>query len=476
MGIQDVLAAMQGNSAGLTGGDATNPPLPPPNYPPEANALPAPAQPPAPPQRPPYQPPPPQVAAQQTQGIKGYLSDMFYQMGEAGKKHIGLQTDAEKQQIQFKQSLDSQREQADTLEKEARTKYLYAQAKQKEGVPATAQEAITYGIPIGTPLTPQDRQVLDKQVLQNKGKTDVAGINATSRVANVDPIKKALAEAKAASDAGDDATYKSKLAEVTQLLTAKSKATTPSEIGMIIKANQGDADAQKVLDVLQQRRMSLQSARGAAFGKARLWALQKVYDPDTGETDFATGFDILASQQQGKHLIPTGALPADKVIAVQQLQSEAKPALSQVRAAMPAFDNAADRAIFARVIKNAGTPGHGDEASWMGNVMNQALKEGLSPQGQQLAIAQGRLAETLGRMRSVLGLQATDSAMALTLRLMPGASTPNSKYASQQLDTLDQMINQAVNIPALGGKNRRAVPSVAPVKQKQWNPVKGIYE
>ncbi len=79
-------------------------------------------------------------------------------------------------------------------------------------------------------------------------------------------------------------------------------------------------------------------------------------------------------------------------------------------------------------------------------------------------------------MRSVLGLQATDSAMALTLRLMPGASTPNSKYAGQQLDTLDQMINQAVNIPALGGKNRAAVPSVAPVKQKQWNPVRGIYE
>lgn len=489
--IASLLAAMQGNSSGITG--ASQPSAPPPDSVPSGDQFsnsydqailggppqttpngPAISQP-AISQPQVQQQSAPQIQNPQTQqpgqdqtqlgpqmhGIKNWLSNFLYQAGEGAKERLGMQTDAQKQQAALKMQNDTLNAQADRVEKQARARYYYAQAQEQQGQPLTADEAAFYGLPIGTPLNSKDRTSLAKQILANQGKVVVQNLKNDAPNKNPDAIKQALAEAKAASDAGDTDTFTKKINLVHQLMQAKTSPPN-NEISLIIKANQGDPDAQKALDVLQQRRIQIGTTRANAFGKSRLYMLQKVYDPETGDTDFMTGYDILANNAAGKKVIPTGGLPQDKIIAVQQLQSEAKPAIQQVRQNLAAFDNAADRAIFARVMKSAGTPGRGDEASWIGNVMNQAAKEGLSPEGQRLAIAEGRMAETLGRMRSVLGLQATDSAMALTMRLMPGASTPNSNYAKQQVDTLDNMITQAVNIPALGGKNRAAVPTAPP--------------
>src|SRR6185437_13309897 len=56
------------------------------------------------------QPQTPQLSPQ-SQGIKGYLSSIFYDMGEAAKKHVGIPTDFEKQQAQ--QRLNIQQQQVD---------------------------------------------------------------------------------------------------------------------------------------------------------------------------------------------------------------------------------------------------------------------------------------------------------------------------------------------------------------------------
>jgi len=392
-------------------------------------------------------------------GVRGYLANILYGMGEAAKKHAGLPTDQELA-VQ-KQQMDLQRTQA-----QADIGYKQAIAQQFQMSPATAEEATAWGVPQGMPLTQKQRADLAAKALTNEGKTDVQDLkNQGIKAKPTNPIVDALAAAKKASDAGNQDEFLKQINLAHQLASAKSVSPS-NEIGLIIKANNGDQDAQKALDVLQQRRTDLQKARGTAMGQGRLWQLQTVMDPVTGETQYRSGWDILEAQKRGEQLIPTGKLPQDKVIAVQQLQSEAAPALKQVRDALPSFDNASDRAIFARVMHSAGSPARGDEAGWLGTVMNQALKENLSPEGKQLAIAEGRLAETLGRMRGVLGLQATDSAMALTMRLMPGASTPNSKYAGSQLDTLDNMIQKAVEIPAFGGKHKggmNAAPATPPV-------------
>jgi hypothetical protein len=232
-------------------------------------------------------------------------------------------------------------------------------------------------------------------------------------------------------------------------ITAQGKA--PTEIQLIGKALQGDTQAKAQLDMLQQRRMALVQERNKGLAQRPLYQLQKVLDPETGQTKFATGASILEAQQQGKNLIPAGALSQKEIISVQQLQSEASPAIKGVRDNLAAFDNGSDRTILARLIKTAGAPTYGEEASWLGNVVNQGLKENLSPEGQKELQSLGRLAETMGRLRSTLGLPATDQSMAVTLSLLPGGSTPNSKFAGGQVDQLEQMIKQAVSIPAFGG-------------------------
>lgn len=295
---------------------------------------------------------------------------------------------------------------------------------------------------------------------QATSREDVAKINAASKGALQDPRLKVLNDAMDSLKNGDSKGFQDKLNEVSQMSTSlKPPVIKNNESEWIARviANPNDKEAKAALDLQQERREKLMEIRGESMGKGRLWQLQTVYNPETQTTDFMTGFQLLDAQQNGKSLVPVGRMPQDKLIAIQQLQSEATPALKQVRDSLKAFDNPEDRAIFARVLNDAGTP-KGDLHAWVSNVVDQALKSGLSEDGKNLARAEGRLAETLGRMRGVLGLQATDAAMALTMKLMPSATTPDAKYAKEQLDTLDSMIGKAVNIPAFTGKNQPLKP------------------
>jgi hypothetical protein len=61
-----------------------------------------------------------------------------------------------------------------------------------------------------------------------------------------------------------------------------------------------------------------------------------------------------------------------------------------------------------------------------------------------------------------MGLPSTDQSMSLSLALLPGPSTPDSKIAKMMLDNLDTMIKQA-SVPVLGGKPQAPA---APEKKK----------
>lgn len=270
-----------------------------------------------------------------------------------------------------------------------------------------------------------------------------------------DPIKGLMIDALSAAQKGDDATFQSKLGMIRTLGAAK-KAQIPNEIQLIQQAQGGDPEAQKTLDTLQQRKVQLAGAQGYARGKGYgMWRLSNYYDPETGEIGPMFGIDVLQAKQAGKQLVPAGNLQANTMINLQRLNSEAAPAIQSVRENLGAFDNAHDRAIFARIAKENPMSEYGDPHTWMGNVIDQSLKAGLSPEGQRLAVRLGRMNETVSLLRSTLGLPATNSATALTLRMLPGAATPNSGYAKDQLDQIEQVIKQAGNVPILGNRAGR---------------------
>lgn len=345
---------------------------------------------------------------------------------------------------QYQMGQQQQMAQAEMQKESAQTQLAQAQAQQIQGMGQTVQ----------TPLGPMSERLARVIMPQYVRGGAAAEIKAKSDEQNKVPI-----DAGTATELNlPPALIGAKVAPKDLLSAAKTK--TPNEIELTTRALHGDADAKSVLDSLQTRRLELQKARGIAFGQGRLWQLQSVINPDTGQQELRTGFDILNAQKQGVNFTPSGRMPAQMAVAVQQLQTEANPAIQGVRDNITAFDNGNDRAIFARVLRGAGNPQYGHEATWMGSVLNQALKEGLSPQGQKLAVRELRLAETMGRLRSVVGLPATDTAMALTLGLLPGASTPNSKYATDQLDQIQQMVTQAVSPPVL-----RGIKTIAPSTQ-----------
>lgn len=228
---------------------------------------------------------------------------------------------------------------------------------------------------------------------------------------------------------------------------AAAKEGNPSLISLIVRANHGDKDAVKDLRTYQ----NMANERAEAFGKGRAqYQLNQYIDEDTGNPVTLSNVDAANQIKGGKNLMITGKLPFQTAVAVQQLMSEATPALSGVRDNLGAFDNTEDRAIFARLLKGAGLPTYGAEDAWLGTVLNQSLTEHLSPQGKQLAVNLRRLNETMGRLRSTIGLPATESAMAMTLSLLPGPSTPDSNFAGKQIDQLESIINQAVDIPVYG--------------------------
>lgn len=131
-------------------------------------------------------PPPPQMAAQQTHGIKGYLSDMFYQMGEAGKKSVGLPTDYEKQQAQQKLQLQQQQTQADILEKQAHANWLATQTATNTPAPIMdQQEADSLGLKVGDMISPAQKSAIIRAMgparLRANATVDAARIRALAQ-------------------------------------------------------------------------------------------------------------------------------------------------------------------------------------------------------------------------------------------------------------------------------------------------------
>lgn len=277
--------------------------------------------------------------------------------------------------------------------------------------------------------------------------------------------------------AGDHAGAVAKFDLAKRATMATAKTPQPTLMGTIFAANAGDKNAKAALETY--KRMQLDFREGYGTGRAK-WQMIQVMD-DEGHVGPMSAYDIRMNQLNGKHYTTVGALPTNDIKIAQRLIAEAGPkgskfydsgALKGIYDNLDAYDNASDRAIFARIMSNTPRPQGGivsDGYAWARNVIDQALKSdsGLSDKGRKLSVNLKRMNETMGVYRALSGLPSTDQSLDISLALMPGATAPDSDFARLQLDSLNTMIENMVNVPIIkpatktmqgGGANTPTVP------------------
>ncbi len=132
--------------------------------------------------QPPQQPQPQQMGPQLT-GVKGYLSNIFYQMGEAAKAHLGMKTDQEVQLEQQRLNIAKQQADANTFEKQSEAQWRQQQTAQNAQGPVIDQrEADSLSVPLGTMLSPAQKFAIYKSKADMAGKTNIAQIGANARL------------------------------------------------------------------------------------------------------------------------------------------------------------------------------------------------------------------------------------------------------------------------------------------------------
>ena len=262
------------------------------------------------------------------------------------------------------------------------------------------------------------------------------------------PIDDLINEAITASLAGNKDIADKLFSTAQQAAAAKKAPPNPNMFNLIAAANRGDPEAKKNLDTYFAFQKDLAKSRGAGYGLGRAMYQLGSYQGEDGAVTTMSNLDAINAIRSGRNLTPMGRPAFKDVTSAQRMVSESGPAIKEVRDNIGAFDNQSDRIIFGRILAN--TPMvPGQEESWIGSVANQALTAGLSDQGKKEMVRLQRLSDTVGTLRQALGMPSTNSMTALTLALIPGPSTPDSKVAADRLDQLQQMIDNAVQIPTI---------------------------
>lgn len=275
------------------------------------------------------------------------------------------------------------------------------------------------------------------------------------------PAQEAQEDYSAALRGGNPQAIAATKDRLDKLTQASQKPGAPTYWKLRVAALTGDKDAQAAIDADEKMQEARLRARGEAYGQGRMWNM-RTYVNGQGQDEDLTGWEYERRKAAGETLTPTGRLSANTITAYQRFRSEAYPALSGVEKDLGAFDNTTDKAIFAKIMKGAGQPEHGQEFPWMQNILRQALAEGLSEQGRDLTINLNRLAETMGTLRASLALPSTEQSMLLTLALLPGGTTPDAPYARKQLASLRSIIDQASNVPIMQGASPQGKGSGGP--------------
>jgi hypothetical protein len=215
----------------------------------------------------------------------------------------------------------------------------------------------------------------------------------------------------------------------------------------------------------QQMQSSLVSARGVAFGMGRLYNWE---NPDTGETKAMNGFQVQEAQKSGETWIMTTPVSVQLLLPAQQIvRSMNDPApgtktslRDDLISDMKAFDNASDRAIISRVLRENPSV-YAQDSNTLGVWLDQNLTDRLSSEGQKLVRDVKLYAEVFNRTAAITGQTRTEMNTMMLLALLPNERTPNSKYGMQQLQGSFNYLDGMVQAPILGGgrlAGRKAAP------------------
>ena len=258
--------------------------------------------------------------------------------------------------------------------------------------------------------------------------------------------KRLIDEGIALEEKGDHAGAQKKFALANEASIA-GKVGSPTLMDMVSRANQGDAQSAKNLRAYVDVQKQLQGAKGAAYAHERAkYNLEQYVNPQTHELETMSALDASRRVANGEHLIKTGSMPMQTIVAVQRMRKDVIPAVANFRKFIKAYDNPKDRAIMASAAKSVGPISPTDPIGWMNTVIQQEeLQKGqLSSDGRGLILAQKRLAEAMANSRAALGNTATDQSVALAIGLMPGPNTPDSKFANDGLDQLKFIVSNTL--------------------------------
>lgn len=294
---------------------------------------------------------------------------------------------------------------------------------------------------------------LQVQKMKDDAAKEIEQMKETAKKETTKPVDKVLSEAAELYGKGDMEGYKKKLAEANQMSMTTKAPAKDSEISLIQKANAGDKDALKALTNLRSARLELAKQRG--MGRP-----MNFYDPVLKRDVVLSAEEGERRQQAGESLVMTGPVPANQVINTQRAQNSIPKAVGEVEKYITAWDNEKDRAIFAKIIKDS--PMAGEPETWFSNVINQALAGKLSPEGRQATIALRRLGEAMGTVRAASGLPSTAGSMMATWAMLPGAQTPDSKFAKDQLQSIMDLMQQETGLAFFGGAEN--APAAKPAK------------
>jgi len=224
------------------------------------------------------------------------------------------------------------------------------------------------------------------------------------------------------------------------------------------KRDEANAVIKKYADVAS----AIGAARFVAGARERArYVFGNYLDAATQEQFPASEYDVAQMIKQGRQITKIGTMTPNQILPVQRFDREALGtgtpggsggAIADVRKYLQAYDQGANKEIFARLLSTSSPVIDGYETDWVGNILDQALTEkGLTEDGRHLVIALKRLNQTTGEMRAALNLPSTNAAVEMMRELVPGGRTPNSKVARELMDKFEINARNAITIPLLRG-------------------------
>jgi len=211
----------------------------------------------------------------------------------------------------------------------------------------------------------------------------------------------------------------------------------------------------KFLEKYQEIQTDILTKRGLAFGMGRLY---NWYNAETGEPAPMNGFQAQEALRRGESWImstpvsPQLLLPAQQIISSMNVPdpNTGTSLRDDLISDMKAFDNADDRAIVSRVLRENPSV-YAQDPNTLGIWLDQNLTGKLSEGGQKLVRDVKLYAEVFNRSAAITGQTRTEMNTMMLLALLPNERTPNSNYGMRQLMASFNYLDSMVQAPLLGG-------------------------